>query len=327
MNKREKKFETLDDIDRDIIKKRGRGHGKTSADKNKKTAGFDRFDLSDSLREHGRLLVIPAICILLIIIISLLGNKNNKNEAAPADNTETTAQSQTEAEPEISLKKCEIPEINMLITEYFDARLNADTDRLYTIFNKSLTQGKEEAKKELEAQRSWIQAFKDIQVYELPGLEKDARLLFITYNIDFRRTDTLAPGIMYCYAMKNADGEYIFAENLIKDQIDYVNEMLEREDVAELRRSINNSLSNALNGDSTLALIYTSFVNGEIYKEYDLDVDKEQEVDLFINPEDSDLVPEDYEAGEFMTENFEETTAAESSTIEETTAAESSTEE
>ena len=316
LNKRERKFETLDDIDRDITKKRGRGRGKASADKKIKTAGFGSFDLMELLREHGRLLVIPAICILLTVVIIILGNKNEKTEVKTAETTETAVQETVPDEPEIKLKKCEIPEINILVTEYFDARLNADTDRLYKIFNKSLTQGKNDAREELEAQRSWIQSFKDIQVYELPGLEKDARLLFITYNIDFRRTDTLAPGIMYCYAIKNADGEYIFAENLLKDQKNYVNEMLEREDVAELKLSVNNSLSNVLNEDSTLALIYTSFVNGEIYKEYDLDVDKDQEVDLFLNPEDSDLVPSDYEAVEFATENFNETAVGESGTEE-----------
>ncbi len=316
MNRKEKKFETLEDIDRDITKKRGRGRAKTSAGKNSKTAGFGSFDLMDSLREHGRLLVIPAICILLIIVIVFLGKKNNITEVKTVETVEAAVQETTASEPEIKLKKCEIPEINILVTEYFDARLNADTDRLYKMFNKNLTQGKDEAGEELEAQRSWIQSFKDIQAYELPGLENDARLLFITYNIDFRRTDTLAPGIMYCYVIKNADGEYIFAENLLKDQINYINEMLEREDVSELRRSVNNSLSNALNEDSTLALIYTSFVNGEIYKEYDLDIDREQEVDLFLNPEDSDLVPSDYEAVEFATENFEETAASESSTEE-----------
>ena len=45
-----------------------------------------------------------------------------------------------------------------------------------------------------------------------------------------------------------------------------------------------------MDSDSELALIYTSFQNGEIYRESNLDMDREQEVDLFLDPADSILI-------------------------------------
>ena len=88
------------------------------------------------------------------------------------------------------------------------------------------------------------------------------------------------------------------AENLLREQngcrfiqekINYSpiiftdkNEEIIDENTIELRE--------ALSEDSDLALMYESFMNREIYADYNLDSEREQEVDLFLNPEDSMLV-------------------------------------
>ena len=53
------------------------------------------------------------------------------------------------------------------------------------------------------------------------------------------------------------------------------------------------ALKEALDNDGTLALIYTSFLNGAIYDDTSIDMDSEQNVDIFMDPEDSILVDED----------------------------------
>lgn len=252
------------------------------------------------LEEYGRLFVIPLIALLLLAIILLLGRgESGKPETAPSEPAASMesggAQPATASEP--SLKTCEIPEIQLLISDYLQAKTDGDAARLYELFGKREDGQFAAVQKKLDAQRSWIQSFDDVQIYELPGMSADARLILVTYSINFRRTDTLAPGIMYCYVQKNAEGQYVLADQLRKDALDYIDEQLKAPLVEQLMTSVNNRLSNALNQDSTLALIYTSFVNGEIYSETDLDADAEQQVDLFLNPEDSYLVDDNGEAG------------------------------
>lgn len=264
-------------------------HGK----KNARDGRLESFFQNEQWEEYGRMLMIPLIAVLLMAVILLLDNGNNESNANKGLETESTAsqaeQPVTEAAEEDGLPVCEIPEIRMLVSDYFSARLSADTDRLYEIFGRKEDNRKEKLAKLLKTQASWIQSYENIEVYALPGKEQDARLCIITYDIDFRRTDTLAPGIMYSYVQRDADGNYIIAENLRKETRDYINEKLEEEPVVKLRTEINNELQNHLAKDSTLALIYTSFLDGKIYNEADLAAQDEQEVNL-LTPENSDLV-------------------------------------
>jgi hypothetical protein len=119
-------------------------------------------------------------------------------------------------------------------------------------------------------------------------------------------------------------------ENLLKDKMDYVQAELEDPSVSGMIQDTDSQLKEALDRDSTLALIYTSFRNGEIYKESRLEVDKEQEVDLFLDPEDSILIDKElYQGlGIGQTSSAEEEAAAEEETaVEAETAAEERTTE
>lgn len=317
MKKKDKKFETLEDIEQKLISSSGRKKEKKTTPK--KTAYPMRFSLEDILREYGRLLVIPAVCLVLMVLImiaeAVTGAKAGiseseavsaasaetggplsenggaaANEAAePAEASESeTAETEAPIDPN-KLRVCDVPAIDSLINEYFAARLSADADTLYRLFGRTGDTGKEALTKKLEAQASWIQSYDGIEIYTLPGMDEDSRVCIIRYKINFRRTDTMAPGIMYCYVMRGSDGSFVIGENLPSDIVKHVNEKLEDADVIAMQDEVNAELKNALDSDSDLALIYTSFLNGEIYNETAPDLNSEQEVDLFLNPEDSDL--------------------------------------
>ena len=184
----------------------------------------------------------------------------------------------------------------MLVNAYFNARLNGDTGRLRELFGRRNTEADPELEEKLACQRTWIKEFKDIRIWIYPGLEGDSRFAVITYTIDMRRTDTDAPGVMYAYFTKDAGGNYIFTENLDKGRQDYIREVLSQERTAAIVEEQDEALRKALAENSNLALIYTSFLNGEIYRESDLETDREQSVDLY-NPEHSYLVGREPEIG------------------------------
>ena len=188
------------------------------------------------------------------------------------------------------LTPCEIPELQLLVQEYFEARLAGDTTRIFEMYGRSDTAADEALSQKLKAQAAWIQTFRNISVYDVAGVYDGDRFCVVQYDVDFRRTDTLAPGIMYFYAERSADGGYIFLENLVKERVDFVEAELKSPQTEAMISDTDSRLKEALDTDSELALIYTSFRNGEIYKEANLDMDREQEVDLFLDPEDSILV-------------------------------------
>ncbi len=239
-----------------------------------------------------------AVIAVLIVIAAIAVTYRQRTDAirqseAESIAAETAAQegslddaSETSADFELDEEEA----LNEAVRSYFDARLNADTSTIFTLFGRSDTSADEEFAEKLKAQADWIQGFQDIIVYSMPGTEDGEKLCLVTYVIDFRRTDAMAPGIMYLYAVRNGDG-YIFRENLLKDKVDYAEAALESETAQTLIQEVDDALKTSLDSNSTLALIYTSFQNGAIYDEADLDLD--QEVDVFIDPEDSILVDED----------------------------------
>ena len=307
MKKKDRRFQTLEDIEEALFKSSGALKEKKKA--KKKTAYASGFSMEEFLGEYGRLLVIPAVCVLLIIVI-LAAEAITKGHADTVQATEVSAEvrtetvsaseeesasdasgtqaQETEADPD-ALRRSEDAGINSTIDQYFTARLSADVNTLYRLFGRTSDTGKTEMEKRLRAQASWIQSYDGITVYTMPGMEEESWFCIVRYKINFRRTNTNAPGIMYCYLTRQEDGSYVIGENLRSDKVQYINEKLQDPDVVAMQEEVDTELRTMLASDSDLALIYTSFMNGEIYNETAPDLNQEQEVDLFLNPEDSDL--------------------------------------
>ena len=269
---------------------------------NKPDSKFEFFE-DDSKK---RFVVIGCILIAVLLIVAIAVNvMRKKSEAralAEAESASLEAESiaasmsaeEAEAQKyDSAFTACEDQEIIDLVKNYFNARLNADTSAIFEMFGRTDTTANETFEKKLKAQAAWIQGFNDITVYSADGMSENERFCIVTYIIDFRRTDTMAPGIMYFFVNKKDDGTYVLEEALIKEKLEYAERLLDTAFARGLIESTNNQLKEALDSNSTLSLIYTSFQNGEIYKESNLDVDADPDVDLFINPEDSILVDAD----------------------------------
>lgn len=309
MKKRERNFRSLEDVEQ------GLRHGLRGGRKQEQKSGRGKTGFwaelpepAELVAEYGGFLLIPLICVLLMLVILIaepLANGGAQTEtaetaevvSATADGTEAAdplSEGGTEETPEGTadadgLSACSVPEIETLINEYFAARLSADTQTLYRLFGRTTETGMDTMTARLKAQASWIQSYDGITVYTMPGMDESARVCIVRYKINFRRTDTDAPGIMYCYVTRQDDGSWQIGENLTSEKVQYINEKLQDPKVLSMQQDVDAQLRSALSADSTLALIYTSFLNGEIYNETAPDLNEEQEVDLFPDPEDSDL--------------------------------------
>ena len=248
-----------------------------------------------------------AVILILVILIAVTGILRKKKEAEIEESKRIEALRESEsasveasieasiaeslaAEPKLSLTESTNPEILELVSAFFSCRLNADLPGLYALYGKEEAPEDEDLRAKLTAQKSWIRGYDDVRVYVLPGREEGEILGVVTYRLNLRRVNTKAPGIMYFYAALSDDGKWVLQENLLKETRDYIQESFEEAGVQELIDANSEELKNALSLDSDLALMYESFMNGEIYAEYNLDYEREQQVDLFMNPEDSVLI-------------------------------------
>ncbi|MFQ9703528.1 MAG: hypothetical protein ACLR0U_17700 [Enterocloster clostridioformis] len=87
--------------------------------------------------------------------------------------------------------------------------MDQDAQTLYRIFGKSDDTGLDARKEELKNEAVYIEDYVDIVCYTKPGLTADSYVAYVTYEVKFRRVETLAPGLMWCYVVKDDNGNFI----------------------------------------------------------------------------------------------------------------------
>ena len=162
----------------------------------------------------GVVLGILAAVLVLIFVLTRMGNGGEETQAAQTEAAGQTVSSdsgeQTETLPEGGASDSSVePDNNQYITE-----------RLYTLFGKAEDDRLSERQEELENEAVWVEDYQDITCYTKPGLTEDSYVVYVTYEVKFRRVDTPAPGLMWCYVVKQDDGTYIIRENVVGDEAD-----------------------------------------------------------------------------------------------------------
>lgn len=290
----------------------------------------------DDKTKYARLLAIPAAIVIVLLIVILVMDKKPGSSKPVSDSTvsdvssdisiEDDSQSSADddsVEPDnkeynqdfsaYELQKDAYPQVNELISTYFQAKVDQDVQTLYKVFGKEEDDRMDERKQQLKDEAVYIEDYQDITCYTKAGMTDDSYVVYVTYDVKFRRVDTLAPGLMWCYVVKNDNGDYIIRENVVGDEADYVAGQNQTEDVRLLSTQVNERLKQAIESDSLLAGIYKDLSNGAVVS----GAEDEENADSQVMIGDGSDISSD--AGEENTDD----TAAEETTVEETAAEES----
>ena len=289
----DRELKDLDDVDRALEEKPV--EGVIERKRARRIANMRKRQKQEQLHEMLGLLGIPALVVVLIIIILIL-DRNPKNPDAQSGGPQVASASEIEnaggddesaspgiadgnagADEDASLVRQYNDEyMTKLFQDYFNARLEGDTDTLYRLTGVTNQTEEQTAslQKKLKTQAGYIETYQDIQQYAVDGLEKNTKLVFVTYNVKFRRTDTLAPGIMYCYVKVNDQNSFEIVENMSPEQTKFVNSYItNHSEVQELINATNSRLLEAISSDQRLAVIYDAIQSGRIY------TDSQEEID------------------------------------------------
>ena len=289
----DRELRDLDDVDKALEEKPI--EGVIERKRARRIANMRKRQKQEQLHEMLGLLGIPAVVVVLIIIILILDRspKNPQDGRQPlasaselqngTDDGETEAASIADgnagADEDASLVRQYNDEyMTKLFQDYFNARLQGDTDTLYRLTGVTNQTEEQTAslQKKLKTQAGYIEAYQDIQQYAVDGLEKNTKLVFVTYNVKFRRTDTLAPGIMYCYVKVNDQNSFEIVENMSPEQTKFVNSYItNHSEVQELINATNSRLLEAISSDQRLAVIYDAIQSGRIYTDSQEEIDSE----------------------------------------------------
>lgn len=234
-----------------------------------KRSGRPDGNRTNNIRLGIVLAAVIAVAVIAAVVIGkrqtpeesegLIISQDSSGETEDADNNVYTTDVSDD-----ELQKDSVPQVNQIISEYFQAKVDQDAETLYRLFGKTDTSGIDQQKRLLRAEAAYIEDYEDIVCYTKPGLTEDSYVVYVTYKVKFRRVNTLAPGLMWCYVLKDESGSYIIRENVLGDEADYVAKQTQTEDVQLLQKQVNEQLRQALESDPILAGFYQDLQGGAV---------------------------------------------------------------
>ena len=164
-----------------------------------------------------------------------------------------------------SFKKNTNSELTTLITNYYTAYADGDTDTLATL----ATPVCDQEISYIAFYSQYIDSFDDVEIYTKPGLTENSYLVTTSVQLKYTDIDTAAPGMDFFYVETNEDGN-LFINNIYGsfNQNNNVYEMdseisdliavyIRQQDFLDLKAEIDEAYDTALGEDTTLSSFMT----------------------------------------------------------------------
>ena len=239
-------------------------------EKNRTIFGIDEW----KIQKIAKLLIIPAIAVILIAVILIgdLGSGNNEGGQSAASSSVPAAVSEHAGGPasqestdelfindfeDYGLQKDAVPEIAALVEKYQKAKISGDADLMYEVFGRLDTVGLEELQKKMDTEKAVYESYSDTACYTIPGVEKDSYLAYVSTRLKFAGVDTPAPMLIWAYCVKGPDGYYMKEpDKLTPEEQDLLDHVSASEDVKVLDSTMRTQLAQAVLSDAKLAQLY-----------------------------------------------------------------------
>ncbi len=219
----------------------------------------------EDVRRFGKFLILPVVVIVLIFII-LAADRKNRPHPEETASAEETAPSETEPASEApeetqaeAFTVGGVPEVQALMDRYFTAKQNADAEGIYQMFGWTDLTGIEELRRQLQYDARYTEGYRNITCYTRPGLAEGSYLTYVTYDLKFKGSLTLAPGILWNYVVMGEDGNYYLTDSASLDEaaLACIREGEAEDEITLLKTQIYARLRQALEDDPSLAESYS----------------------------------------------------------------------
>lgn len=249
--------------------------------------------LKDIILEHKKIVfpVVLAIALLITFGIGLAANrKNEKNEEVQA-NALGTAEEETVQTglvvPDVLLEENAYPEVNELITKYYRALEEKNTDVLTEIVS-PLT---DDILVYFSEYAKHVQACPTINIYTKPGPREDSYLAYVVVDVQIAGYDETVPGLNTFFICRNEAGNYYInkEEKVDKEEADYIKAIHMQDDVVDLNNKVNAEFNQMTVAGSEAAQAYKN-VKASITKGIQEVLLARQEAE---QPEETEEAPEE----------------------------------
>lgn len=176
-------------------------------------------------------------------------SKKNKDEEVIAKVSDKDKEENTEWSGDGQIKVNEHPQINKLVEEYLEARVEGDEEKLKTLISGTNTLDLEQFRKKAE----YIERYDNIECYTAEGPVEGIYLVYVYEEVKISGIDTLAPSMIRILVSLAEDGKpYVYFGTINDEMIEFMNKVAESDEVKELTKKVNLKLEEAETKDADL---------------------------------------------------------------------------
>lgn len=226
--------------------------------------------LWEDVWRYGKFLILPLILVIVAAAVLIMNRGKESGAGGETVSPESTlaadspsqfagAEETEPAETEAGeFTTDQTPAVQELMNRYFTAKQNGDAETIYSLFGWTDTAGLETLRSQLQYDARYTEGYRNIICYTTPALEEGSYLVYVSYDLKFKNSLTLAPGLLWNYVKTGEDGNLYLtdSETLTQDELDFVAEEEKKDEIVLLKTEIYAKLRLALEEDSALAESY-----------------------------------------------------------------------
>ncbi len=195
--------------------------------------------LKNWLFRHSKIVmpVVLVLCVAVTVGIAINANKKEETEEETVETAEDINISNSQVTvPEVPMEKDAVPEINELVSKYYQAMVEGDTDTMsklmYKLDDTEILRAKETSK--------YLEAYPTLEVYTKAGPKEDTYMVYVYTEVKFYDYDKPIPGLTTYYVCRNEDGEYYFNVDVEEDDdiLNYIRELNLQDDYIDLNNKV-----------------------------------------------------------------------------------------
>lgn len=195
-------------------------------------------DIGGLIKDHKTVSMAIGIFILLmifaVIISVVIGNGKKAKQAAMVKSTESTKEAVFTV-PDEPLQKNAIPEVNVLVKEYYQYMAEGNKDMIRTI----MTGLDDKELIKIEKKSGYVESYPSITCYTKRGPLEDSYLVYVYYEVKLVDFDVNIPGLNALYVCKNEEGSYyINGETQPDEVINYCEVLSSQDEVVDLINTV-----------------------------------------------------------------------------------------
>ena len=208
--------------------------------------------------------IVLVICVTVTIAIAINANKKKMTEEETAGiEAEVDITNSLIAVPEVPLERDAIPEINELISTYYTAMVEGDTDTMsklmYKLDDTEVLKAQETSK--------YIESYPTLEVYTKIGPKENTFLVYVYAEVKFYDYEEPIPGMTAYYACQDENGNYYLNVDGEEDEdvLNYMRELNLQGDVIDLNNKVAVTYNDMVAEDEELRQFIVD-LNAEIEK-------------------------------------------------------------